>query len=33
MVNNYFDEKGKSLQTLLEELITIYYYDEVENNA
>lgn len=33
MVNNYFNEKGKSLQTMLEELIAIYYYDYIENNA
>lgn len=33
MVINYFNESGKSLQELLDDLILIYYYDTVENNA
>ena len=33
MVINYFNESGKSLQELLDDLKLIYYYDTVENNA
>ena len=33
MVINYFNESGKSLQELLDDLVLIYYYDTVENNA
>lgn len=33
MVINYFNESGKSLQELLDDLILVYYYDMVENNA
>lgn len=33
MIKNYFDESGKSLQELLDDLVLIYYYDIVENKG
>lgn len=33
MVINYFNESGKSLQEILDDLILVYYYDTIENNA
>lgn len=33
MVINYFNESGKSLQELLDDLVLIYYYDIVENKG
>ncbi len=33
MVINYFNESGKSLQEMLDDLILVYYYDTIENNA
>lgn len=32
-VINYFDEKGKSLQSLLEDLVLVYYYDFVQKQG
>lgn len=31
MITNYYDETGKSLQEILEELIAIYYADLLQN--
>lgn len=33
MVINYFNESGKSLQEILDDLILVYYYDSIEKNA
>ena len=33
MIKNYFNESGKSLQELLDDLVLIYYYDIVENKG
>lgn len=32
-IKTFYNENGKELQELLDELILIYYYDMVENNA
>jgi len=33
MVINYFNESGKSLQEILDDLILVYYYDTIQNNT